>query len=157
MRVGRELKDRGYDVKLLFAGRARDNALEYVEKLHRLVDTLDMTDNVIFLGQRSDVPNLLQVMNLIMIPSSFEGFPLVGLEAAAAGVPSVVCDVAGAEELVQISGGGISYHEDDVTDAADKIEQMVQFAELYGERGKDFAKLCTDVAYKKVFCLLFAG
>ena len=155
MQVGRELKNRGHDVKLLFAGCAREEDQGYVEELHLLAEQLEMNESVLFLGQRSDVPNLLQVMNLIMIPSSFEGFPLVGLEAAAAGVPLVACDVAGAEEIIRISGGGASYREGDVMDAADKVEQIIQAPDVYIERGRSFAQLCTNERYwkKLVLCL----
>ena len=154
MRVGKELRTRGHDVKLLFAGRARDEDQEYVEGLHLLAEKLEMSESVLFLGHRSDIPDLLQTMDLIIIPS-VEGFPLVGVEAAAAGVPLVVCDVAGAAELIRISGGGLSYREDDVMDAADKVEQVVRSADLYIEQGKSFAELCTEESYKIDVGLLF--
>lgn len=154
LQVGRELKKRGHHVQLLFAGRARDEDQDYVASLHRLVEKLDLAENVLFLGQRSDVPNLLQVLDLIMIPS-FEGFPLIGLEAASAGVPSVACAVAGAEELVRISGCGLCFREDDVVDAANKVEQIIKFPDEYAKQGKAFACLCTNEEYQKKISFLF--
>ena len=43
-------------------------------------------DNVIFLGMRQDVPQLLQAMDCLLMPSLFEGFPVVSIEAQAAGL-----------------------------------------------------------------------
>ena len=44
-------------------------------------------DNVIFLGMRQDVPQLLQAMDCLLMPSLFEGFPVASIEAQAAGLP----------------------------------------------------------------------
>ncbi|PWL84850.1 MAG: glycosyltransferase family 1 protein [Prevotellaceae bacterium] len=48
---------------------------------------LGLGDSVLFLGVRSDVPALMQAMDLFAMPSLFEGLPMVGLEAQAADLP----------------------------------------------------------------------
>jgi glycosyltransferase involved in cell wall biosynthesis len=53
---------------------------------------LGIEDKVSFLGVRSDVPDLLQAMDVIAFPSFYEGLPGVILEAQAAGLPCVVSD-----------------------------------------------------------------
>lgn len=53
------------------------------------VSKLNMKDNVLFLGLRSDVYNLMQVMDLFLFPSLFEGLPVVLVEAQAAGLKIV--------------------------------------------------------------------
>lgn len=45
-----------------------------------------------FLGLRNDVPDLLQVMDCFLLPSHFEGLPLVGIESQAAGLPCFFSD-----------------------------------------------------------------
>lgn len=47
-------------------------------------------DDVIFLGRRGDVPDLLQAMDIFVLPSLFEGLPVVGVEAQASGLPIVM-------------------------------------------------------------------
>jgi glycosyltransferase involved in cell wall biosynthesis len=54
-----------------------------------------------FLGQRSDVPDLLLETDLLVSASLWEGFPTVILEAMAAGAPVVATDVSGSRELVR--------------------------------------------------------
>lgn len=49
-----------------------------------------LTDDVIFAGQRSDVPDLLQAMDVFCLPSRFEGLGIVLIEAQAAGLPCLV-------------------------------------------------------------------
>ena len=81
--VMEQLKKEGFDVVGLFAGEVREP--DYLEELTRMAAEKGLGDRAVFLGRRNDIPDLLQVMDLLMIPSSFEGFPLAGLEAAAAG------------------------------------------------------------------------
>jgi glycosyltransferase involved in cell wall biosynthesis len=57
---------------------------------------------LIFLGHRSDVPELMSAMDLFLIPSLHEGFPLAALEAQASGLPCIMSDAI-AEEVVVAS------------------------------------------------------
>lgn len=60
------------------------------EEIHKKVERLGLKENVMFLGIRSDIPELLQAMDVFLFPSLFEGFGIVALEAQAAGIPTVV-------------------------------------------------------------------
>ena len=66
---------------LLFIGRG---ALE--EQVKKKVSELNLSDSVLFLGHRDDVPELLQAMDVFVLPSQFEGLGMVYVEAQAAGL-----------------------------------------------------------------------
>lgn len=68
------------------------------QKLSEKIDSLGLSDKVLLLGQRNDVPRLLQCMDVFVLPSIFEGLPVIGIEAQAAGLPMVVSDAV-TEEL----------------------------------------------------------
>ena len=57
------------------------------EAIRQKVADLGMTENVMFMGVRSDVNKLLQAMDIFVLPSHFEGLPLVLVEAQTAGLP----------------------------------------------------------------------
>jgi glycosyltransferase involved in cell wall biosynthesis len=64
------------------------------------------TELVRFLGVRDDVPDLMAASDAFVLPSRWEGLPMVLLEAASAGLPVVATDVGGSGEVVvdQVTG-----------------------------------------------------
>ncbi|MBR6422309.1 glycosyltransferase [bacterium] len=140
-----ELKKRGINSVGIFAGEAREP--DFLEELKQHAKDLNISDDVTFLGRRSDIPDLLKMTDVLMIPSSFEGFPLAGLEAAAAGVPVAACNVAGAEEFIRVSGDGACFTENNVEEAVKAIETiMVRKAEM-AENGRTFAAKMSNAEY----------
>jgi len=65
------------------------------------VESLGVSDAVVFGGFRSDIPEILAAADLLLLPSSNECLPLVVLEAMAAGLPVVASDVGGISEAVE--------------------------------------------------------
>ncbi|MBR6889655.1 MAG: glycosyltransferase, partial [Clostridia bacterium] len=57
-----------------------------------LAGELGLLDDVIFYGASYDVGALMQAMDLFLLPSRFEGLPVVGVEAQAAGLPVIFSD-----------------------------------------------------------------
>lgn len=59
-----------------------------------------LSENVIFLGIRSDIPELLQAIDVILFPSLFEGLPVSIIESQAAGLPCVLSDTIDFETAI---------------------------------------------------------
>lgn len=81
------------DAILLLAG-----AGELEPEIRDKVKTLDLENAVKFLGLRKDIPALMNAMDVFVLPSFFEGLPVVGVEAQATGLP-VITSTAVAREL----------------------------------------------------------
>lgn len=62
------------------------------EKIKRKVTTLGLENAVQFLGRRSDVPDLLNAADVFLLPSLFEGLPIVSVESQANGLPIVMSE-----------------------------------------------------------------
>jgi len=69
-------------------------------KAKHLVDDLNITTHVYFLGVRKDIPALMNAADAYVMSSSWEGMPLVLLEASSVGLPIVTTDVGGNREVV---------------------------------------------------------
>ena len=141
------LLKKGYDAVGVFAGECREP--EYMSDLERKVENCGLKGQVSFLGRRNDIPDLLKMIDVLMIPSAFEGFPLAGLEAAAAGVPVAACNVAGAEEFIRVSGDGACFKEDDIAEALQAIEVILRNREQMIASGRAFAEKMSNAEYAK--------
>ena len=64
-----------------------------MEAMKQKAESLGITDKVLMMGERNDVPRLLQAMDLFLMPSTFEGQPFVLIEAQCSGLPCLVSDV----------------------------------------------------------------
>lgn len=63
---------------------------ELAEKIIHLVEEKGLQNNVKFLGVRADIPELLSIADVFVLPSKFEGLPVTLIEAQAMNVPCVV-------------------------------------------------------------------
>lgn len=79
-----EVKENAHLI-LIGVGELMQQTIHYVEEKN-------MTECVHFLGQRRDIPELLQFMDVFVMPSIHEGFPITVIEAQAAGTYSVVSE-----------------------------------------------------------------
>ncbi len=87
--------------RLLIAGEAIYRAYrDYKQELRDLINRLDLADKVIFAGQRDDLPEVLETLDIFVLPSRSEGFGRANLEAMASGKPVVSTDVGGIPEVV---------------------------------------------------------
>lgn len=68
---------------------------------------MNLSHRVIFTGERNDIPQLLQEIDLSVLPSLSEGLSNSLLEAMAAGLPVVATNVAGNPEVVQDGQTGL--------------------------------------------------
>ena len=74
-------------VKLILVGEGEEQ-----EKIKKEVNKRGLAEDVIFTGARSDVNDLMQAMDIFVLPSLYEGLPLTMIEAQASGLPCVISD-----------------------------------------------------------------
>ena len=80
-----EVKRKKNNAKLLLIGTG-----DLENSIKKQVQELNLQNDVIFLGNRTDVNNLYQAMDIFIFPSLFEGLGIVAIEAQASGTP-IVC------------------------------------------------------------------
>ena len=87
-------------------GVQRPSEHRYLTGLKKLADAAGLTDRVRFLGQRSDVPNILRAADVFCQPNiEPEPFGLALVEALTAGLPIVTSGIGGAREIVDETCG----------------------------------------------------
>ena len=85
--VFERLKKTEANVKLLLVGDG-----EKYSEIEEKVKNKRLSEDVIFLGLRSDVNLIMQAMDVFLLPSLYEGLPVTMVEAQAAGLPCLISD-----------------------------------------------------------------
>ncbi len=111
--VARRLMALAPDSRLLIVGDGPERPA-----LHAQASAPDLAHVVRLLGHRGDVPRILQAADILLLTSREEGFPMVALEAAAAGVPTAATPFASAREVVRPGMTGFTIPFDDPDRAA---------------------------------------
>lgn len=110
------------------------------ENLRRQAAGMLPEGSVIFLGQRSDLANLLAAMDLLVLPSSWEGFGIILAEAMYMYVPVIsTLDGGGCAEVVGEDEGGILVPYGDTAALGEAIIRMFSdeaYRRMQGERGR---------------------
>lgn len=94
--------------------------------LETQVERLEVAEHVHFLGDRTDVPDLLAGLDLFVMPSRWEGLSVAIAEAMAAGLPVVATAVGGTPELVIDGETGWLVPPQDSPALAQAIQQMLE-------------------------------
>ena len=88
-RIAAELKHRGSKIRILCAGSGDEDYTALVEK--EIADN-GLQEHIKMLGVRSDIDVLMRKASAFVLPSHYEGMPLVLIEAQASGLPCVTAD-----------------------------------------------------------------
>jgi len=139
------------EAKLLVVGTG-----EMLEDIIGKVDKMGLTEKVVFLGYRTDISELLQAMDVFVLPSRFEGFPITLIEAQCAGLPCVAssfitgevkltcnaqlltCDISiWVDRIIAIAGKSSTRRDmsDEIAKAGFSIKEQVKHMEqIYSNR-----------------------
>ena len=125
------------NVKFLIVGDiSNPHKNYYYQKLKSLVGSLEMEHDVIFAGKRYDIPQLLSIFDVFVLPSIAEGTPLVILEAMAMEKPVVATDVGAVSEQVSDDETGIIVPPENPKTMAEAVIYLLENPEERIEIGK---------------------
>lgn len=94
------------------------------------------TDGVIFLGQRSDMPEIYAGMDLFVTATYREGFPRAAMEASAMGLPVVATDIRGCRQVVDDGVTGVLVAVQDGAALTAGVRTLVDDDDLRHEMGR---------------------
>lgn len=77
--------------------------------LQNLAHELGLSEKVLFLGHRTDVPELLSALDIFILPSLREGFGLVLLESQCIGLPVIASATGGITEIISHGKNGLLF------------------------------------------------
>jgi glycosyltransferase involved in cell wall biosynthesis len=134
-------------VKLLVVGDHKGTA-DYLAQVRREAEDLGVMDAIRWAGRRRDIPEVLSALDVYVLASLEESFPLSILEAMASGLPVVATAVGGIPECVLPGENGYLARPGDPAPLAAAITRLAQSAELrrrLGTTGREQALAEFDV------------
>lgn len=102
----------------------------------RLVEKLEISSSVTFLGKQDDVAGLLPIADLFLIPSEMESFGLSALEAMSCEVPVIATNVGGLPEVIEHGKTGFLVDVGDIEAMAELAKKLLKDDELHDKMGK---------------------
>ncbi len=129
------LGDKGKDIDFRIIG---DGILRH--ELERMARDFGIDDRVRFLGYQKDMREVIATFDLVVLPSLYEGLPLVILEAGAMGKPVIATDVDGSGEAVIDGETGILVGPGDSDALKEAMERCLTEKEAlvrFGKAGRE--------------------
>lgn len=151
-----KLQDRGKPVHLAIIGgepdaSPRDMSAEMV-RLQKLCDELGVDQTVVFLGKRGQdtLPYYYSAAEVVVMPSHYESFGLVALEAMACGAPVIASDVGGLGFLVQDGETGFTVPDGDPHLLCERLTLLLNDGQLRQRMGRQAAEYAQDYSWNKI-------
>lgn len=154
-----------HDAKLIIAGRGG-----MIDELKAEARNLGLNDKVYFTGylNSKQVQKMYKCADVAVFPSTYEPFGIVALEAMLAGVPTVVSDVGGLNEIIEHRVDGMKAYAGNANSIADSVTALLydhQLASNVSKKAKqkvkeqfNWEKIAQDThfTYEKAICQTMA-
>ena len=130
VRVAANLRDRGCKFRLLIAGDG-----ELRKDLEDLCSELNLGEYISMPGNLNCIPDILRSADILMMPSLWEGLPLVLLEGMACGLAAVGSRTKGIADIMVDQENGLLAEVDDVGGFADAVVFLEKNPEIRRQMG----------------------
>lgn len=118
------------------------------QELENLASELGVADKVIFMGTRTDIPQLIRSSKIGIQSSNWEGFGLTAVEIMAGGLPLIASDVKGLKDVVK--DAALLFPKGDYRILASQINQLLSDKQLYLTQQKKGLERAQAFSIKKV-------
>lgn len=121
-------------------------------RLRALAAELGIERGLRFIGLRSDLPDILPLLDVFLLSSHTEGISVTLLEAMASGVPAVVTDVGGNPEVVVEGETGFLVPPEDVGVMADRVMKILSNRALSERMSRtSVERVTTEFSFSRMF------
>jgi D-inositol-3-phosphate glycosyltransferase len=123
-----------------------------ISRIKALTEKYGLGDLVTFLGRRNQdsLPYYYSAAEAVVVPSQYESFGMVALEAMACGKPVVASQIGGLAYLVQDGITGFTVPVDEPIELANRLTSLLQNPSLRDQMGKQAVIVARDYAWDKI-------
>ena len=151
-----DLKDRSRPVHLAIIGgdpsASPEQMTAEMARLQKMCDGLGLEKTVVFLGKRGQetLPYYYSAAEVLVMPSHYESFGMVALEAMACGTPVIASEVGGLAYLVRDGETGFTIPAEEPETLCDKLSWLLNDRELHEKMSTQAAEYAKDYAWAKI-------
>lgn len=130
--IGRITKQKGFDIFIKAIekfSKKKSNIIgvivgngEDLQKMQQLTVKLMISDKIIFLGYQNNILDIVKQLDLIVLPSRWEGLPLTPIEVFSQKKTIVATDIPGTNEIVKDHYNGLLFPKDSVADLVNSLQ-----------------------------------
>ncbi|MGH8819372.1 MAG: glycosyltransferase family 4 protein [Achromobacter pestifer] len=124
LRVVKHLRCQGVPAVGLVVGMPTPSTTSYAYDLYKLAVDLGIAEHMVFAGHRTDVADLIQASDIMLVPSATEAWSRIVPEAFAVGRPVIASNVGGLPEIVVPGQTGWLAPPGDIAGFADRVMQI---------------------------------
>jgi len=151
-----QLKDESRPVHLAIIGgdpsaSPEDMTVE-MARLQKLCEDLGLDQSVVFLGKRDQdkLPYYYSAAEVLVMPSHYESFGMVALEAMACGTPVIASEVGGLAYLVRDGETGFTIPAEEPDTLCEKLTWLLNDSELHARMSRRAVEYAQDYAWEKI-------
>jgi glycosyltransferase involved in cell wall biosynthesis len=142
------------NVLLLLAGDGDEK-----KNIEKQIKALNISDSVILLGNRDDIPEILQIIDILAFPSLFEGMSNALMEAMTAAKPIIATNIPENKELIKNNVSGILVPVKNTTLIAENILRLIADKALSqniaaNAKKEAFKRFSIEKITQKMICFL---
>ena len=121
-------------------------------RLQKLCDDLGLDQTVVFLGKRDQdrLPYYYSAAEVLVMPSHYESFGMVALEAMACGTPVIASEVGGLAYLVRDGETGFTIPAEEPDTLCEKLTWLLNDPDLHEKMSSQAAEYAQDYAWEKI-------
>ena len=121
-------------------------------RLQQLCDDLGLDQSVVFLGKRDQdkLPYYYSAAEVLVMPSHYESFGMVALEAMACGTPVIASEVGGLAYLVRDGETGFTIPAEEPDTLCEKLSWLLNDSVLHAKMSGQAAEYAQDYAWEKI-------
>lgn len=132
-------------IKLLLVGQG-----DYYDKYVSLINKINVKEQIHLLGYRNDVPELMGLSDVVVSSSRQEGLPVNVMEAMATGLPLVVSNCRGNEDLVRHNESGFIVDVEDADGFAVALRKLYETGKLRDNFGQKNLQLISKYSLESI-------
>lgn len=148
--LANELSKKGIDFKFILVGEG-----ELKEEIISQINGLNLTNYFVFLEKRNDIAEIMMASDVFVLPSLFEGLPVVAVEAQTTGLVSLcsdkITDEVGISEICEFLELDVNVWSNRVINLQNNIIDRKKYAEIIKNAGYD-ARYSAKVLENKYLC-----